>query len=279
MLLGVWDARYYEFGTCGLAIYRTQDDGATWQQVFFDGEMTYGKHFFSGTNQDELYLCAGAGGGGAGGAVAFTPDEGVVLKSTDSGRTWHRCLAAESPTSVYDGIAWRGSVLVTARERCSVFRSIDDGVSWQERSLSLPARTIGAVGDRLIVTSDSAVFVSTDGGETWSMCRAPIRGLVLRYPIGVPGTEGEIIVSAVGWRSLLLRVDLASNEWFIAADFTAFLRSASMTRLALSGDFVFAGDESASGVLMRVPTNKLQRRSTSRHRVLGYALARRPRMW
>ena len=270
ILVPVWDSRYYEFGRTGLAIYRSCDFGVTWDCVYFNASLTYGKHFFPGIGAGEFYLCAGLGGGGAHGRVAFTPHMGVLLHSADSGLTWDVCLQVESPTALYDGVVANDVVFATARERQSVFRSEDGGRRWSEVRLPRPARSIASVASRLTVSSDSAIFVSNDAGHTWVTIACPIRSLFFRYPTVLGDDERHIVMTAVGWRSLLLGSDVLGHEWWVAADLSRTLGAVSLTRLAALGDFLFLGDEGVAGVLVRVP-----RLSLRRGRSLPYAVLSR----
>ena len=262
LLVGIWNAEYYEFGNAGLRIYRSVDRGATWEVVFEDVDMTYGKHFFEGTREGEFYLCAGIGGGGKDGRLGFTPNAGVLLKSSDHGASWARCLTVQSATSVYDGLISSGIVIVTARERRSVFRSLDGGTTWEEVRLSGPARSIARVGQRVMVSSDSALFVSFDDGASWVRHSCPIPSLFLRYPtsVGGPGwpDDSYVLVTAVGWRSLLLGYGLTQRRWWVARDFTSALGAGSLTRLARSDGFLLVGDETARGIMVRLPLESLR---------------------
>ena len=270
ILVPVWDSGYYEFGRTGLAIYRSGDFGATWDCVYFNAHLTYGKHFFPGSRDGELYLCAGLGGGGAHGKVAFTPHMGVLLHSDDSGLNWDVCFQVESPTALYDGVVANDILFATARERQSLFQSDNRGRTWCEVRLPRSARSIATVGSRIAVSSDSAIFVSDNAGHTWTTITCPIRSLVFRYPTGLDDDERHVVMTAVGWRSLLLGTDLLEREWWVAADLSRILGAVSLTRLATLGDFLFLGDEGVAGVLIRVPRVALRR-----GRPLGYAVRSR----
>jgi len=281
LLVAIWNAEYYEFGNPGLRIYRSVDRGVTWEVAFEDGDMTYGKHFFAGSREGEFYLCAGIGGGGEGGAVRFTPEAGVLLKSSDHGASWVRCLTIESATSVYDGLASSGVVIVTARERRSVFRSVDGGATWEEVRLSGPARSIARVGHELIISSDSALFFSSDDGGSWARHACPIPSLFLRYPtfLSEPDWPDEscVLVTAVGWRSLLLAYGLTRRRWWVARDFISELGAGSFTRLARSGEFLFVGDETAAGIMVRLPLNALSEQKAWPYVMRGSTAVRRGR--
>ncbi len=257
VLVPVWDSNFYQFGKTWLAIYRSKDEGVSFEKVYSNPTATYGKHFFQNNFKNEIYLCAGSGGGGTGGSVRYVPANGLLLKSQDFGNSWEVAFKVEKPTALYDGVAFANIILISAREAKSVFRSDDKGETWSEKRFDAAARNIKKIDKKILVTSDSAVFVSHDEGLSWTKISCPIRNMVLRYPTQF---RDRIIMTGVGWRSLVLATNLEQNEWRIAFDATKVACTNFMTRLALAGEYLFLGDEIEIGALLRVPINSLKYR-------------------
>ena len=267
ILVPVWDSGFYEFGRTWLAIYRSQDGGLTWREVYSNLTASYGNHFFQGDREDEIYLCSGMGGGGFGGSVSYTPAKGLLLKSSDSGKSWGVCFKVDRPTAIYDGIAFGRTLLVSARELKSIFRSEDDCENWSEIRLGGAARSVSKIGGSIIVSSDSAIFISRDDGRTWAKRNSPIRNIVLRYPTAF---RDKVLMTGVGWRSLILATDLEGNRWGVAFDVTKAVPKSLMARLAIAGDYLFVGDELKTGALLRIDTRFLRCKHVFPYAILSH---------
>jgi len=257
----VWSASFYTQGNTWIAIYSIEKDGASWQKVYEDTRGTYGKHFFQDVDDGSLYIGVGVGGGGSRGRVSSAPAKSYLLKSIDLGRTWRKVLEVDDPTALYSGTALDDTVLVAAREKKSVFRSVDGGDSWTETYVGYSARNISYIEElrKFIITSDSCLFVSNDG-LAWAQVSCRMKGLVLRYPTLY---KGRIYITGVGWRSYIISTDL--NRWYIAFDATKVTGSNLFARMAILDDYIFLGNE-MNGALLRVklptdsdrPVNGLQ---------------------
>jgi len=145
ILATTWNAGFYTHGEMWFAIYRSKGPETTWEKVYEDSMGTYGKHFFEDSADGNLYIGVGVGGGGINGKVSSTPSKSYLLNSTDAGETWTKVLHINFPTAIYDGIAKDQTILVTAREKKSVFKSMNGGRSWTETTLGRTARNIANV--------------------------------------------------------------------------------------------------------------------------------------
>ncbi len=248
----VWSAGFYTHGNMWIAIYKGEEYGTSWKKVYEDAGGTYGKHFFQSSTDETLYIGVGVGGGGSNGRISSTPAKSYLLKSTDAGRTWRKVLKVDHPTSLYSGVAFDDTILVAARERKSVFRSVDGGKSWTETSVGKSARNISYIQElgKFVITSDSCIFVSKDG-LTWVRLNSRMKGLILRYPLLY---KGRIYMTGVGGRSCVISTDL--TKWYITFDATEVTGSNLFARMALVDDYVFLGNE-MNGVLLRakLPTD------------------------
>ena len=243
----VWSASFYTHGNTWIAIYKSEEHGTSWKKVYEDTRGTYGKHFFQSSTDGTLYIGVGVGGGGSKGRISSTPAKSYLLKSTDLGKTWRKVLKVDYPTSLYSGATLDETILVAARERKSVFRSVDGGDSWTETYVGKSARNVSYIKElqKFVMTSDSCIFVSNDG-LTWVQVYSRMKGLILRYPTLY---KGRIYMTSVGWRSHVISTDL--NKWYITFDATKVTGSNLFARMAMVDDYVFLGNET-NGALLRV---------------------------
>jgi photosystem II stability/assembly factor-like uncharacterized protein len=243
----VWSANFYNYGETWFAIYRSEDQGSSWEKVYEDRKGTYGKHFFQDPDNGYLYIGVGVGGGGYGGKTSCTPAQTYLLKSEDLGKTWKKILKINYPTALYSGVAFDKTVFVTAREKGSIFKSVDGGDTWSEISLGSPLRNLEYVKElqKFIASSDCSIFVSKDGVK-WSQFKIPIKWLILRYPTF---HKGKVYLSGVGGRSYVVSTDL--SRWYILLDATKITGSNFLARMVIINDRIFLGDE-LNGILLCV---------------------------
>jgi photosystem II stability/assembly factor-like uncharacterized protein len=113
-----------------------------------------------------------------------------VLRTTDSGATWHLTLAA-GPGDEFDSIAVSAldpDSVLAATSAGSVFRSTDGGVSWTAASgapqIALLARDpadpsiVYGAGQPGKLTALANLYRSRDGGLTWTEIPTPYEGVV-----------------------------------------------------------------------------------------------------
>lgn len=247
ILVPVWNVGFYTDGITWLAIYQSDDKGTSWEKAYEDADGTYGKHFFQSPNGN-LYLGVGVGGGGSRGRVSYRPGKAYLLQSEDSGKNWKKVLEVDFPTALYSGVAFDTGkkVVVSAREKKSLFYSLNECKSWAEMPINNIARCISFIEElgKIVVSSDSSLFILDD-----TLClrrlNIPIKGMMLRYPTWC---EGKLYMSSVGWHSYVVSTDL--NKWYTNFDVTAETGSNLGARMAILNDCVFVGDE-ANGTLIR----------------------------
>lgn len=259
----VWSASFYTHGVTWFAIYRSKDGGFSWEKVYEDPKGTYGNHFFQNPANAKIYIGVGVGGGGSKGRIDYAPAKSYLLESADHGKTWKKVLKVNYPTALYSGTASDdNTILVTAREKKSILRSMNGGESWSEVGIYNATRSILYIKkwEKTIVTSNSSIFVSDDEGSTWIRVNCPIKGLILRYPTL---HKGKVCMTGVGLGSYVISTDL--NNWYITFDVTGEAGGNIFTRMAIVDDFVYLGDE-LNGALIcaklpaedNEPINRLQ---------------------
>ena len=125
--------------------------------------------------------------------------QGLLLRSTDAGRSWENVWGANLGDTVLslgsgDRYLYAGTFGVS-----SVHRSTDNGTSWNVSNTGLPGsmvvRAFNSTSSKLFVAGNTGVFSSTDWGGQW---RADTVGLRLEQPY--PGYEfaGNSGITSVG---------------------------------------------------------------------------------
>lgn len=146
-------------------IFSSTDQGKTWK----GGPVLGQKEFVSVRAQGNF-------------TVATTRSSALV--SNDSGATWKQAGLPSYLVGIRgSAITPDSGIVIAARE--GVFRSGDNGTSWEHVVNGLPGKDITSVSfdathKRLLATSDSTgvIFVSSDSGRSWQ--RGPDSGFPLR---------------------------------------------------------------------------------------------------
>jgi len=182
---------------------RSSDNGKTWSKPFtiMDDRLDDGSHALF-TCHDGTVLCfVGVQASWYGypkAPKAFQNDidglntKQLVVRSTDSGRTWSKPIWLDSPGDFYErahggrplqladgGILWATYYQVAGEKFLSgaIRRSDDSGKTWnviskikrKNNSIDEPAIAELADGNLILVTRpDGAVFLSQDQGVTWT---------------------------------------------------------------------------------------------------------------
>lgn len=161
----------------------TTDGGATWRAGVVPGAETLQFRDVQGVSEKVAYLLSAGVG-----------SDSRIYKTEDGGASWQLQFQADDPNDFYDCFAFwtpeRGVAMADALSSTGRFPAIrtTDGHSWQGINLP-PAQTnegafaasgtcIATQGERRAwaVTTNSRVFASRDGGETWAAYLTPIAG-------------------------------------------------------------------------------------------------------
>jgi len=225
----MWSTKFYTDGFLGLAIVSCNVADPKPEIRYSNHMYTYASHFFRNTSRpDELFLGVGKGGGGRRGKIRVVPDSGVLLKSSDRGKTWRSVFTSEEASAIYDGIAMNDMVIITSRDsgEIHVLKEEPSGTYSIRKTylLASPARNISLLtwknSSTIVVSSDNGFYAARFDGESLEIKRIsmPIRGFALRYPtiidnrflsfIGVSSTLGRSALLLYGAESDLYYVDL-----------------------------------------------------------------------
>jgi photosystem II stability/assembly factor-like uncharacterized protein len=178
----------------GSGIYRSTDNGATWQNVGLSDSGTIGRLAIDPTNSQHIFAAVA-------GQLYNHGGERGVYESTDGGSTWTQVLAGDNDTTGAVDIAidptnpsrifaamwdhFREPDLRTyGGVGSGVYRSTDGGTTWQRLTNGLPAAssTIGRIGIGLAASNPQRLYViiiqtngsfqglyrTDDGGDSWT---------------------------------------------------------------------------------------------------------------
>jgi len=178
----------------GSGVYRSVDNGATWQNVGLTNSGAIGRLVVDPTNSQNIFAAAAGD--------LFNPGgERGVYKSTDSGSTWTRVLTGDNDTTGAVDLAidpinpnrlfaamWdhlrEPDLRRYGGNGSGLYRSTDGGSTWQRltNGLPAPAATIGRIGVALAASNPQRVYAivnqangpfqgfyrSDDGGDSWT---------------------------------------------------------------------------------------------------------------
>ncbi|HUW12819.1 MAG TPA: hypothetical protein VM537_24035, partial [Anaerolineae bacterium] len=167
------------------AIYRTIDGGVTWAPA--GNGLPYGEITALAYDAVSAKLYVGLVGGGE----QLARSQGL-FRSSDGGATWQQVNLAPAYRQIRvlaivrsaDGASvFVGAAETTRYPRSYVYRSEDNGVTWQEFQALEYGQSPGSiitglvpdplVGERLYLPTYGALFFSEDAGQTWRESALP----------------------------------------------------------------------------------------------------------
>ncbi|MBA3831586.1 MAG: sialidase [Chthoniobacterales bacterium] len=227
----------------GDGIYKSTDGGETWEKAGLPNSERIAQIIVSPKNSDTVYAAV------PGALWSDSPDRGLY-KTADGGKTWNLILKGpnlstgvstiamdpSNPNILFAGLwdfrrkGWTfrsGGDGPNDVSGSGLFRSTDGGATWQEvtpeNSKGFPKKPYGRLALAIapsnpkrvyafVESTDSALFVSDDGGQTWAQ-RDKSQWMVWRpfyfanltvdpkNPDRVFKTDGALILSSDGGKS------------------------------------------------------------------------------
>ena len=149
------------YASNGTDIYRTTDGGQGWTSV----NAGFNVKDIAFTDMDHGYACG-----------SLSPDA-VVMKTIDGGQTWNNVLSVSLPFFIGTMLkvdVINPDVVFSAGEYSNIlFRTIDGGITWDTLNLSMIFQVEDfdfiSASEGHLVSSMGEIFVTTDGGLTWTM--------------------------------------------------------------------------------------------------------------
>jgi photosystem II stability/assembly factor-like uncharacterized protein len=174
----------------GDGIYKSEDGGKSWKNMGISSSDHIGGIAIDYNNSSIVYIAAYGSSRNAGG------DRGI-FKTSDGGKTWENVLKISEYTGCYEvhmdprfsNILYAVShqrmrnlyTGVSGGPESGIYRSIDNGVTWDKLKGGLPSEDVGRIGMSIspvnpdylyaiieATDKDKGVYKSTDRGASWT---------------------------------------------------------------------------------------------------------------
>lgn len=155
-----------------VGVFTSTDTGNTWQHR---GWKEYIRTFY--TEADERGILWSACGNG-------------VLRSSDNGDRWVITTGWEMTEVLKVAVDPSNPLTVYAATAYGIFKTTDDGKTWQEKNIGLTMPFTSDVvvdrsnGKRVFAATEEGILLSTDGGNSWKS--AGLKGLGVRTIVQDP---------------------------------------------------------------------------------------------
>ena len=170
-------------------VYRSQNNGLTWEQILFIDTTVRALAFNA-----KGYIFAGSN------VNDFPSNDGRLFRSTDNGATWIRTETGLRGHGVSSILCYNGEILAgtfTETVGAGVYRSTNDGDSWQQTSLTntILNSLINAAGV-IFAGTWNGVFRSDDGGDSWQQINEGLTDTTILCLAG--SSTGAVFASTYG---------------------------------------------------------------------------------
>jgi photosystem II stability/assembly factor-like uncharacterized protein len=209
-------------------VYRTGDKGVTWQRADAGLPLSasfsvysvavQGQYVYAGTNRGawrsadngDSWVSVNAGHGdslvrmiGTTDNMVFAFTSSCIYRSSDHGNTWTSCMIG--PSNLYFiSFVNTGSALLALDAYTGLYRSLNNGISWQNIQNVTGWTTLINMGGHLFSYVNQYLIRSDDNGDNWTI----INDTLQSYTLAVKGSS--IFSGGYGY---FYRSDDLCNTW------------------------------------------------------------------
>jgi photosystem II stability/assembly factor-like uncharacterized protein len=172
--VGTGESNNRQSTSWGTGVYKSTDGGQTWTNMGLKTSYHINRIIIHPTNNDVVLVAATGALFGPGG-------ERGIYKTTDGGRTWKQVLAGDADTGANDlvmsavdpNIMW-ASMYQRRRVQCcmngggqgsAVYKSTDGGDTWTKVTNGLPTTELGRIAIDMYSKSTNIVYVLVEGAS------------------------------------------------------------------------------------------------------------------
>ncbi|MBK8698565.1 MAG: glycosyl hydrolase [Saprospiraceae bacterium] len=170
----------------GDGIYRSEDGGASWTNMGLKNSEHIGGIVIDPANSNIVYVAAY-------GALRNEGGDRGIFKTTDGGKTWKNTLNISKYTGCfevhmdprYSNILYasahqrmgKGNTVVTGGNESAVYRSTDSGETWQRMMKGMPSESIGRIGLAISPANADIVYALVQAKEGSGLFKSVNRGV------------------------------------------------------------------------------------------------------
>ena len=174
----------------GRGVYKSADRGRTWSFIGLKEAGQIGRVRVHPGDPNLVYVAA------LGHAFGPNPERGV-FRSRDGGRTWEKVLFVSDSTGVVDlsmdptnpqilyAAAWRGErkpwAVISGSSDSGVYRSKDGGDTWQKVTNGLPTGIVGRIGVAIAPSNPRRIYVIAQHEEVGGLYRSDDGGETFQF--------------------------------------------------------------------------------------------------
>lgn len=174
-------------------IYRSADQGASWQQAdagfpaaVVNDFAFHNGNYFAATDAHGLYI------------------------SKDHLQTWKKTGTGLPADIKIDAVEGMGKVLMLGSHQYGIYISVDDGATWKASNDGLTNHTVRRLcvnGSSMLAGTNDGVFISTNNGKTWkqAVTGKQVNGITVLNGKIYAGTNKGILLTVdngANWRSI-----------------------------------------------------------------------------
>ncbi|MCW5966930.1 MAG: hypothetical protein KIT57_00320 [Blastocatellales bacterium] len=222
-------------GTDGAGIYRSFDNGATWNEANTGLPPGVARFVFSLVEN--------------GGVIFAGTNRGGVYRSLDTGATWSEAnngLVGGTARTVR-ALAVSNGMIFAGTDGAGIYRSSDNGATWIEINTGLPEparalRSLTAGGGALFAgTNGAGIYRSPDNGATWDQANSGLPEGNARFVYALT-TSGVAVFAGTFARGVYRSLDNGMTWSEASTGLPASPRT--VYALTTSGGAIFAGTNS-----------------------------------